>query len=203
MKAAFAVWNNRIAPVFDAARQLCLVEAEAGQVVREAHEPITDDLPVRRAQKMAECDINTLVCGAISRPLHEMIVAHGIQVIAFVAGDLSEIVEAWIAGNCDWSAYAMPGCCRQGQSRFRGAQGIYQEEIIMNERKRNRMGRVGGSRQSQGSQGAGRMGGLFAAGPTGYCVCPQCGQREIHKRGVPCILMKCSKCGTLMTRYNE
>jgi hypothetical protein len=30
MKAAFAVWNHRIAPVFDFARQILLVEVESG-----------------------------------------------------------------------------------------------------------------------------------------------------------------------------
>lgn len=47
--------------------------------------------------------------------------------------------------------------------------------------------------------GRGRMGG-FGAGPTGECVCPKCGYRAPHKRGVPCYQMKCPKCGTTMTR---
>jgi hypothetical protein len=32
-KAAFATWNNRIAPVFDVTRSIQLVETEAGQIV--------------------------------------------------------------------------------------------------------------------------------------------------------------------------
>lgn len=46
----------------------------------------------------------------------------------------------------------------------------------------------------------GRMGGPQAAGPVGYCVCPQCGEKEPHKRGVPCFNCKCPKCGTTMVR---
>ncbi len=48
-------------------------------------------------------------------------------------------------------------------------------------------------------QGLGRMGG-FTLGPGGNCVCPNCGQKMPHQRGVPCNNVKCSKCGTLMTR---
>ncbi|MBN1365003.1 MAG: hypothetical protein JW976_09390 [Syntrophaceae bacterium] len=57
-------------------------------------------------------------------------------------------------------------------------------------------------RQQGGNPGSGRgrMGGRFAAGPGGYCMCPQCGHREVHARGVPCMRIKCPKCGSSMTR---
>ena len=40
----------------------------------------------------------------------------------------------------------------------------------------------------------GRMGGR-GLGPDGECVCPQCGQRSPHQRGIPCFEQKCPKCG--------
>jgi len=49
-------------------------------------------------------------------------------------------------------------------------------------------------------QGRGRMGGQFAAGPRGQCVCPQCGEKAVHAAGQPCTQMKCPKCGATMTR---
>jgi len=51
-----------------------------------------------------------------------------------------------------------------------------------------------------GGWGRGRMGGPFAAGPGGVCVCPKCGHREAHRRGEPCNQKSCTKCGTRMTR---
>lgn len=55
-------------------------------------------------------------------------------------------------------------------------------------------------------QGLGRGGGRgrqpsgFGLGPGGECVCPNCGTKTSHQRGVPCYEHKCPKCGQAMTR---
>ncbi len=53
-----------------------------------------------------------------------------------------------------------------------------------------------------GRGGRGRMGGGFAAGPGGICVCtnPDCKHEVPHQAGVPCYQMKCPKCGSPMIR---
>jgi endogenous inhibitor of DNA gyrase (YacG/DUF329 family) len=43
------------------------------------------------------------------------------------------------------------------------------------------------------------MGGT-GAGPGGECVCPNCGKKVPHERGVPCYEAKCPDCGTAMIR---
>ena len=50
--------------------------------------------------------------------------------------------------------------------------------------------------------GRGRMGGPFAAGPGGFCVCtnPNCKNEITHQAGVPCYQTKCPKCGSPMVR---
>ena len=57
-----------------------------------------------------------------------------------------------------------------------------------------------GTGPPQGRGGGGRMGGPFAAGPDGECVCPKCGHKVSHVRGQPCNQITCPKCGTTMTR---
>lgn len=42
--------------------------------------------------------------------------------------------------------------------------------------------------------------GAIGEGPAGYCVCQKCGEKTIHKAGVPCTSLKCPKCGTSMIR---
>ena len=60
---------------------------------------------------------------------------------------------------------------------------------------------MGGGGRRQAPPGGGRgMGGGRGLGPGGECVCPNCGEKLPHERGIPCFEIKCPKCGTAMTR---
>ena len=66
MKTALSIWDHRIAPVFDTARQLHLVESDGERVEKEsAHTLSGDELPQKVAW-LAEQGVETLVCGAVS-----------------------------------------------------------------------------------------------------------------------------------------
>ncbi|NLF24030.1 MAG: hypothetical protein GX589_00010 [Deltaproteobacteria bacterium] len=130
MKAAFAVHNGRLAPVFDTARKLCVVEAEGGRIISEKMYGLSEESPFRRAEQLAALHIDLLVCGAISRMLQNLIEAYGVKLKPFIAGELSEVIQAWLAGTLDHEHFMMPGCCgrrrrgrRDGTGRRRRRQG--------------------------------------------------------------------------------
>lgn len=119
-KAAFASWNDRIAPVFDVAQWIHLVETECGQIIRQIRANVAGEAPGQKAWRLAELEVGILVCGAISRPMQAMITAYGIEVIPFIAGDLQEVIAAWLCGKLAGSdKYRMPGCRRTRGRRWR------------------------------------------------------------------------------------
>ena len=157
--------------MFDTARQVHVIEAKAGRILGEADETLPDGLPVQQVARLVDLGVGTLVCGAISWPLRAMVAAAGIEVMPFVAGPVSQVVPAWLAGTPGLRAFVMPGCGGQ-------------------------------CRRAPGTPGHGRGwgSGPRAGGVAGTCVCPACGHREPHERGVSCAERPCPVCGARMIR---
>jgi len=64
----------------------------------------------------------------------------------------------------------------------------------------------GSEKGAGGGMGSGSFGGGrgrnqgTGMGQGGYCVCPSCGHKESHQRGVPCYETHCPKCNSVMRR---
>jgi len=122
MKMAITSWNGRIAPVFDVSRQVVVMEARGGRIINRQEHDLESSEPSAKVIRLTELGIDTLICGAVSRPLADMIVARGIKLVPFVAGETDQVAEAYLTGNLLNTAFAMPGCCLH-RRRFRRAGG--------------------------------------------------------------------------------
>jgi predicted Fe-Mo cluster-binding NifX family protein len=110
-----------VSPVLDAAERLVVVDTEAGAgdepevIALEAQR-----LPLRAA-RLSSLQLDLLVCGAVSRPLYELLSSAGLRIEPWVAGELSEVLGAVENGTLDQPRYRMPGCRRgRRRSRMRG-----------------------------------------------------------------------------------
>ena len=113
MKAAFATWEKRIAPVFDVTRKVHLVETDGNKIIDQRQIGLPGELTNQKVLRLAELGVRTLICGAISNTLQTTITAYGIKVIPFVAGDLLDVIQAWMSGSLtESSKFTMPGSRR-------------------------------------------------------------------------------------------
>ena len=118
MKIALPIWKDRISPVFDASRELLIVEVKDNQETSRSEEALEETLVYRRVARLKELGVSELVCGAISRPLAAMLAASGVRVIPFVTGSVSEVLSAYLEGRLCGPRFLMPGCCGR-RFRFR------------------------------------------------------------------------------------
>jgi predicted Fe-Mo cluster-binding NifX family protein len=122
VKAALTVWNGRVSPVFDVSREAVILTIEKGAVTARRREGIEAPTAALKIERLTELGVQTLICGAISAPLHRELTARGVRVLGFVAGEIDEVVQAFLAGTLPAPALSMPGCCGK-QNRFRGGHG--------------------------------------------------------------------------------
>ena len=120
MKVAVPVWQGRVSPVFDVAGQLLVAELAEGTEVSRREYPLPSAEPEQRASQLAELQVQTLICGAISQALEALLSENGIRVHGRVCGNVDDVLKAFAAGTLGDAQYAMPGCCGQQRRRFRG-----------------------------------------------------------------------------------
>ncbi|MBZ4660242.1 MAG: nitrogenase molybdenum-iron cofactor biosynthesis protein NifB/NifX-related protein iron-sulfur [Desulfacinum sp.] len=202
---AIAVLRGRVAPVLDWSTRI-LVVSGAGTSGSELME-MADCRPYERLARLRAQGVQTLICGALSPELLHYAQGLGIRIIHGVAGDIQEVLEAYEAGKLDQARFWLPGC--RGPRRYReagplGAQPWTKGDIMSFGSGRG-SGRCGGGQgRGQGRGGQGKGGGQGAGrgrgGAAGTCVCPKCGAKAEHQRGIPCTQTPCPKCGTSMVR---
>jgi predicted Fe-Mo cluster-binding NifX family protein len=121
MKIALSIWNGRIAPVFDASERCMILDTEIPETNGE-----TVEFPGWGADEKARCladrGVSTVVCGAVSNDYEEAFLAHGIEILSFIAGSVEGVLEALRTGTLIGDSFSMPGCgCpRRRRCRRRG-----------------------------------------------------------------------------------
>jgi predicted Fe-Mo cluster-binding NifX family protein len=129
MKVARTVWEGRISPLFDAARELLGADIEDRGVINRRHEPIRPQSTMRVVESLAEQGVTVLICGAISEVPAGMMEAAGITLIAFVAGSVEDVLGALAKGRSLIPAFSMPGCGCPKCPRPRGRTRVLQAGI--------------------------------------------------------------------------
>lgn len=117
MKLAISVWNDRIAPVFDASRSAVVYSFQTDGSVEKKIFSLFQETVNEKVKFLHENGITALICGAISEKGSREILSKGIELFPFVAGDITDVLNAW-TNRSSKIEYSMPGCRFAGK-RFR------------------------------------------------------------------------------------
>ena len=112
MRIAIPQWQGRIAPVFDVASHLLLVDIEQGREIHREERHLGRKTGLPRAAYLVRCGTNVLICGGVSASLQLRVAGLGIRVVSFICGTVDEVLAAYLSGKLASPAFAMPGCCR-------------------------------------------------------------------------------------------
>lgn len=121
MRIALAIWEGRISPVFDVSRRMLILDVEHGVIIGKSQETLTSDNPALKAARLSEIGVHTLICGAVSRQVEDILATYGIETIPFIAGDVEQVEMAYMNGDLMESSFKMPGCNVRRES-FRNRQ---------------------------------------------------------------------------------
>jgi len=110
MRIAIPIWEDKVSPVFDTASRLLIVEIEDQREVSRFEVYLDEQDISRRCFRIQGLGVDTLICGAISRPFSNMLVASGINIIPWISGHTEDVLEAYLQGTLSHPNFLMPGC---------------------------------------------------------------------------------------------
>ena len=113
MRIAIPIWGDKVSPLLDTASRLLIVDlGDEGETSR-LQVFLDEQNMSRRSLRICGLNINTLICGAVSRPFFRMLLSAGIEVIPDISGDPENVLKAYLNGTIFHSRFLMPGCKRR------------------------------------------------------------------------------------------
>ncbi len=179
---AIPVFRARVAPVLDWCSKIIIVSEEGLNAASGRQIDVTKENIFGMMQTLLEQGIKTLICGALSHETLDHGESIGLKIIHGIAGDIEEVLQAYRDQKLNQPKYWLPGC--RAQCRYKSNTTCAKS---IDEKKE---GRASGSK-AKGPAGGGRGAGR----PEGLCICPECGIRARHEKGI-----HCPACGSLMIR---
>ncbi len=116
-KLAISAHLGRVAPLFDASQQVELFDLDQGTATPTGTVTMPGPTPQQRAAALHEQGVSTLICGAISGYVHQVLAAAGIQVIPWICGPVGAVLNAYLTNTLAGPAWMAPGRGRGGFGR--------------------------------------------------------------------------------------
>jgi predicted Fe-Mo cluster-binding NifX family protein len=112
-RVAIPIFRARVSPVFDSCLQILMVDIEENRQISRSQLYLDQLSPSLRLDVLRDAGVTTVICGGISEVFHNMLNSAGIRTITGIAGEIEEVITAFLADRLDQAYFYMPG--RGGQ----------------------------------------------------------------------------------------
>ena len=116
---AISAWKDQVSTTCDFAERLVVAKIDRGCELSRTDIMFHEEPATKRAKRIQDLDVETLLCGTISKPLAEAIAHTGINVIPYVSGSVDEVLAAYMCGHITRPRFLQPGCRSGARRRWR------------------------------------------------------------------------------------
>ena len=109
IRIAIPIFHNRVSPVLDTCTRLLIIDfgGKDGLERREISFDIYSQS--ERFEIVKKLDLDAIICCGISEVFDRMLQSAGIRLISGIAGDVEQVVEAFLCNRIDDPCFRMPG----------------------------------------------------------------------------------------------
>ena len=109
IRVAIPIFRSRVSPVLDSCTSVLLVDVEESREL-ERKEIYLDELSLtERVTLIQKSKVKTVICGGISDILQNMLRSSDIDLITGIAGEVDQVVAAYLSKGLDEPRFHMPG----------------------------------------------------------------------------------------------
>ena len=108
-RIAIPIFQSRVSPVLDSCTSMLIMDIEQSQETGRREIYLEEFSLPERVNTLQKSHVATVICGGISHMLHNMLNNANITVITGIAGNVEEVVAAFMADRLDEQHFCMPG----------------------------------------------------------------------------------------------
>lgn len=108
-RVAIPTFQNRISPVLDSCRHMLLLDIENGNEMDRRNVYLGEMCLTERCGIFKNLDVAMVICGGISEILANMLKGSNIRLLNGIAGDIDDVITAFLEDDLDKPQFYMPG----------------------------------------------------------------------------------------------
>jgi predicted Fe-Mo cluster-binding NifX family protein len=108
-KVAIPIFQSRVSPVLDSCRHMLLIDMEQGNDMKRERVYLDEMSLAERCGLFAKLDVTIVICGGVSEVFANMLMGANIRLINGIAGEIDDVITAFLEERLDKPQFYMPG----------------------------------------------------------------------------------------------